>query len=72
MATFTVWKFNTPTGAEQATKVLDDLSRQNLITIHDAATVSWDEGKNKPGPTSSRAPRARVRWAGRSGACCSD
>ncbi len=48
MATLTVWKFDTPTGAEQATKVLDDLSRQNLITIHDAATVSWPEGKNKP------------------------
>ena len=48
MATLTVWKFDTPTGADQATQVLDDLSRQNLITVHDAATVSWPESKNKP------------------------
>ncbi|MBV9831834.1 MAG: DUF1269 domain-containing protein [Marmoricola sp.] len=48
MATLTVWKFDSAEGAEHATKVLDDLSRQNLITVHDAATVSWPEGKSKP------------------------
>ena len=48
MATLTVWKFDTATGAEEATHILRDLATQNLITIHDAATVSWETGKKKP------------------------
>jgi uncharacterized membrane protein len=48
MATLTVWKFDTAEGAEAATKTLEELSREELITIHDAATVSWPEGKKKP------------------------
>jgi uncharacterized membrane protein len=48
MATLTVWKFPTAGGAEEATRTLDGLARQQLITIHDAATVSWEEGKKKP------------------------
>ncbi|KRF32441.1 DUF1269 domain-containing protein [Nocardioides sp. Soil805] len=48
MATLTVWKFDTATGAEAATKTLHDLASQHLITIHDAATVSWEAGKKKP------------------------
>jgi uncharacterized membrane protein len=48
MATLTVWKFDTADGAEQATKTLKDLAREEVVTIHDAATVSWEEGKKKP------------------------
>lgn len=48
MGTLTVWKFATADGADEATKVLADLSTQHLITIHDAATVSWEEGKKRP------------------------
>jgi uncharacterized membrane protein len=48
VATLTVWKFPNATGAEDATRTLDGLARQQLITIHDAATVSWEEGKKKP------------------------
>jgi len=48
MATLTVWRFNTPAGAEQASQLLGSLSKQQLITIHDAATVSWQPGANKP------------------------
>lgn len=48
MATLTVWKFDTANGAEDATEILRSLATQNLITIHDAATVSWEEGKKKP------------------------
>jgi uncharacterized membrane protein len=47
-ATLTVWKFNTPTGAQEASATLQELARQNVITIHDAATVSWEPDKKKP------------------------
>jgi uncharacterized membrane protein len=43
-----VWKFDTPTGADEAARTLEELSRQDVITIHDSATVSWEEGKKKP------------------------
>ena len=48
MATLTVWKFETASGAEDAEEILTKLSKQELITIHDAATVSWEVGKKKP------------------------
>ena len=48
MATLTVWKFDTADGADQAEATLESLSKQELITLHDAATVSWAEGKKKP------------------------
>ena len=48
MATLTVWKFDTPDGAERATETLADLQKQELIKVHDAAVVSWPEGKKKP------------------------
>ncbi|MPY92114.1 MAG: DUF1269 domain-containing protein [Acidimicrobiia bacterium] len=48
MATLTVWKFAEPGGADKAVKTLEMLSKQELITIHDAATVTWESGKKKP------------------------
>lgn len=48
MATLTVWKFDTAAGADQAEQTLLDLAKQELIKIHDAATVTWEEGKSKP------------------------
>ena len=47
MATLTVWKFDFPTTADEAESTLDSLSQQGLITIHDAATISWAWG-SKP------------------------
>lgn len=47
-ATLTVWKFQTPTGASEAVRTLKTLQQENLITIQDAAIVTWPEGKNKP------------------------
>ncbi|WP_217497512.1 hypothetical protein [Rhodococcus sp. SGAir0479] len=44
----TVWKFATPTGAETAIDTLEDLQKQALISVHDAAVVSWPEGRKKP------------------------
>ncbi|MCK0091978.1 DUF1269 domain-containing protein [Rhodococcus sp. F64268] len=46
--TLTVWKFDTETGADIAVETLKDLQRQELITVHDAAVVSWAEGAKKP------------------------
>ena len=48
MTTLTVWKFETPQGAQEALNKLIDLSKQHLIQINDAATVAWAEGKKKP------------------------
>ncbi|MGH9116568.1 MAG: DUF1269 domain-containing protein [Acidimicrobiales bacterium] len=48
MATLTVWKFNTPEGAEQAVATLESLQKQGLIKVHDAATVTWPADKKKP------------------------
>ena len=48
MATLTVLKFDTSNGAERALNVVKDLSKQNLINLHDAAIVTWPEGKKKP------------------------
>lgn len=48
MATLTVLKFETADGAEKALEVVKDLSKQHLITLHDAAIVKWPEGKKKP------------------------
>jgi uncharacterized membrane protein len=48
MATLTAVKFGTPEGAEQALTLMQELQRQQLIQIHDAATVSWPQGAKKP------------------------
>jgi uncharacterized membrane protein len=48
MQRLTVWRFDSPTGAEDAVKTLQSLSEQQLIKVHDAAVVSWDEGAKKP------------------------
>jgi len=48
MTTLTVLKFESPDGAEKALEVIEDLSKRQLITLHDAAIVTWPEGKKKP------------------------
>ena len=48
MSTLSVWRFDTPDGAENAVNTLDELSQRELITVHDAATVSWQPGAVKP------------------------
>jgi uncharacterized membrane protein len=48
MATLTVWKFDSPTAADEAVSTLERLAKQELIIIHDAATVSWAAGAKKP------------------------
>jgi uncharacterized membrane protein len=48
VAALTVWKFDTVDGAGAALKKLEDLSKQQLLTIEDAAIVYWEVGKKKP------------------------
>lgn len=48
MATLTVWKFADPEGANKAVDILEQLQTQELISVHDAATVTWEQGKKKP------------------------
>lgn len=48
MDTLTIWRFASPDGADRAAKILGRLAADNLINIHDAATVSWPRGRSKP------------------------
>jgi uncharacterized membrane protein len=48
MQTLSVWRFDTAAGADQAVGTLEDLAKQQLITVLDAATVSWAEGAKRP------------------------
>ena len=48
MAALTVWKFQTPYGADAALDKVKSMASQQLITLQDAAVVSWEEGKKKP------------------------
>ena len=48
MATLTVWKFDSPSGADGAVATLERLQKEELITVVDAATVSWPEGAKQP------------------------
>ena len=48
MATLSVWKFETPSGAEQAEDMLQDLQSRALIQVLDGAIVTWEQDKKKP------------------------
>jgi len=48
VATLTVWKFPDALGADRAEATLERLQKEELIKVHDAAVVSWPEGKKKP------------------------
>ena len=48
MAVLTVWRLSTADGAEQLLNTVEDLQKQQLIQVHDAAVVSWPSGAKKP------------------------
>lgn len=48
MATLTVWRFDTAEGAQNALTTLERLQKEELISVVDAAVVSWPEGRKKP------------------------
>jgi uncharacterized membrane protein len=48
MATLTVWKFDDADAAPNAVERLTALQAQQVITIHDAATVAWPTDRKRP------------------------
>ena len=48
MTTITGYSFDSADGAEKMVELVQDLNRQKLITLEDAAIVTWPEGKKKP------------------------
>jgi uncharacterized membrane protein len=48
MTAFTVWKFDTPEGAEHAVTMLRNAEDEDLVKVLDHAVVSWPEGADKP------------------------
>ena len=48
MATLSVWRFPTPTGADQASTRVQELARRGVVVVHDAATVTWEHAARKP------------------------
>ena len=48
MATLSVLKFNDPHGADRVLVALQGMQERELITLEDAAVVSWPQGNKKP------------------------
>jgi len=48
MATLSVLKFNDPNGADRMLIALQGLQEREMITLEDAAVVSWPQGNKKP------------------------
>jgi uncharacterized membrane protein len=48
MATLSVLKFNDPYGAERVMVALQGMQERQMITLEDAAIVSWPQGNKKP------------------------
>jgi len=48
MATVTVLTFATASGADETLEQIQELQKQNLITLHDAAIVAWPAGQQAP------------------------
>ena len=48
MATFTVWKFDRPDGADRAAGILEGAEQDGLVKIIDRALVSWPADAKRP------------------------
>src|ERR671916_3101290 len=48
MATLSMLKFNDPYGADRVLIALQGLQEREMITLEDAAVVSWPQGNKKP------------------------
>ena len=48
MATLSVLKFDDPDGADRVLIALQGLQERQMITLEDAAVVSWPQGNKKP------------------------
>jgi uncharacterized membrane protein len=59
MATLSTFRFDTVGGADNALGMISMLQEQQLITILDAALVSWPKGKNRPSTRQVVSPTGR-------------
>src|SRR3954468_15571135 len=48
VATLSVLKFNDPSGADRVLLALQGMQERQLITLQDAAVVSWPQDRKKP------------------------
>ena len=48
MATLSVLKFDDPYGADRVMIALQGMQEREMITLEDAAIVSWPQGNKKP------------------------
>lgn len=48
MTAFTVWKFDSPEGAESADSIVDRAANDGVIKVLDHAVVSWPVGAKRP------------------------
>jgi uncharacterized membrane protein len=48
MTTFTVWKFDSPDGAQQAAGQLESAQSDGLVKLLDHAVVTWPLGEKQP------------------------
>jgi uncharacterized membrane protein len=48
MASLTVFKFSNPEGAQQMLEKVQSLQKMQLITVQDAAIVTWPQDKDAP------------------------
>ena len=62
MTAFTVWKFETPEGADHAEKLVEGAEADQIVKLLDHAVVSWPVGAKKP--TIKEGHRETKRGAG--------
>jgi uncharacterized membrane protein len=48
MTALTVWRFDSPHGAQNALDLLERLRKEDLLQLDDAAIVTWPEDRKKP------------------------
>ena len=66
MTTLTVWRYDTPFGAEAAAVRLKSLAERKVLVVHDAITIAWMQQAKEPvighlkHPTASSAGKGSV------------
>ena len=65
MATLSVLKFDDPYGADRVMIALQGMQEREMITLEDAAVVSWPAGQQEAQDPPAARHRRRWRWLGR-------